>query len=196
METTTTGSDGGQKQLGPYLLTREAGRGAMSTVYEATDTRIGRTVAVKLIAIPPYLSPEQREQMLARIRREVRTIGRLSHPNIVTIYDVGEQDGLHYIVMEFLRGQTLRERLDSGAPLSLEEAVGILNQVAEGLDAVHAEGVVHRDIKPSNVMILPGGRVKLMDFGVARQADDTTVTHTGMAVGSPAYMAPEQVRGE
>lgn len=190
-----------RRQLGNYVLVREAGRGAMSRVHEAVDTRLGRRVALKVLTVPPYLSDDQCEQLITRIKREARAISRLSHPNIVTIYDVGEQEGLHFLVMEYLDGQTLRQRLDSGA-LPLAEAADLLDQVADALDAVHSQGVVHRDIKPSNVMLLPGrtspgnGQVKLMDFGVARQADDTTVTSVGMTVGSPAYMAPEQVRGE
>lgn len=180
--------------LGNYTLLREAGRGGMSVVYEANDDRIERRVALKVVTVPGHLSAKQREEMIARLRREARAIARLSHPNVVHVYDVGEQDGAHYIVMEYLDGQTLRERLDD-APLSPEEASGILDQVAAALDAVHAEGVVHRDIKPSNVMLLPDGRVKLMDFGVARQTDDTLVTQAGMMVGSPAYMAPELING-
>ncbi len=180
--------------LGHYSLVREAGRGGMSTVYEAVDTRLGRTVALKLLAVPPYLMPAERDALVARLRREARAVGSLSHPNVVTIFDVGEHDGLHFLVMEYLDGVTLRARLDTG-PLSAHEAADILDQVAAGLDAVHAQGVLHRDIKPSNVMLLPGGGVKLMDFGVARQADDTTMTQAGTMVGSPSYMSPEQIEG-
>lgn len=181
--------------LGHYTLIREAGRGGMSVVYEASDDRIGRRVAVKAVTMPAHLSPEQREEMVARLRREARSIARLSHPNVVSVYDVGEEDGAHFLVMEYLDGRTLRQRLDAGA-IPPAEAARILDQVADALDAVHAQGVVHRDIKPSNVMLLPDGRVKLMDFGVARQADDTLLTQTGMMVGSPAYMAPEIINGE
>jgi len=182
-------------QLGPYELIREAGHGGMSVVYEARDTRIGRRVAVKVVTVPQHLSAGQREALLARLRREARAIARLSHPNIVTIYDVGEEGNQHFLVMEYLDGQTLRRRLDQG-PLPPAEASRILDQIADALDAVHAEGVIHRDIKPSNVMLLPDGRAKLMDFGVARQADDTLVTQAGMMVGSPVYMAPELINGE
>ena len=180
--------------LGNYTLLREAGRGGMSVVYEARDDRMERRVALKVLTVPSHFSPLQREEMIARLRLEARAIARLSHPNVVHVYDVGEQAGAHYIVMEYLDGQTLRERLDA-ALVSPEEASRILAQVGRALDAVHAEGVLHRDIKPSNVMLLPDGRVKLMDFGVARRADDTLVTQVGMMVGSPAYMAPELVNG-
>lgn len=187
--TTRTG-----QTLGNYTLLRETGRGGMSVVYEASDDRMERRVALKVLTVPAHLAPIQHEEMIARLRREARAIARLSHPNVVHVYDVGEQGGAHYIVMEYLDGQTLRQRLDA-EPLTPEETSRVLTQVAAALDAAHAEGVVHRDIKPSNVMLLPDGRVKLMDFGVARQADDTLVTQIGMMVGSPAYMAPELVNG-
>ena len=164
-----------QQQLGHYALVREAGRGGMSVVYEARDARIGRRVAVKVVTVPAHMTPVQREAMLARLGREARAIARLSHPNIVSIYDVGEEADRHFLVMEYLDGQTLRDRLDRW-PVVPAEPSRILDQVADALDAVHAEGVVHRDIKPSNVMLLPDGRAKLMDFGVARQAEDTLVT--------------------
>jgi len=183
------------RTLGHYQILREAGRGGMSMVYEAEDTRIGRRVALKVLSAPLSLTPEQRAAMIARLKREARAIARLSHPNIVTIFDIGEENGQHFIVMEFLEGQTLRERIAEG-PLALAETSAILDGVAAGLDAVHAAGIIHRDIKPSNVMLLPGGGVKLMDFGVARGHEDTLVTQAGSIVGSPTYMAPEQTQGE
>lgn len=181
--------------LGHYQILREAGRGGMSMVYEAEDTRIGRRVALKVLAAPLFLAPEERVAMIARLKREARAIACLSHPNIVTIFDIGEDNGQHFIVMEFLSGLTLRERIAEG-PLPLAETSAILDGVAAGLDAVHAAGIIHRDIKPSNVMLLPGGGVKLMDFGVARGYEDTLVTQAGTIVGSPTYMAPEQTQGE
>jgi len=181
--------------LGQYELLREIGEGGMATVYEAADPVIGRTVALKVLTLPFYLSPGQRPVLVERLMREARAAGRLNHPNIVTIYTVGEHDGQHFIAMEYLPGQTLRERLDEG-PLPAAEAVRILDGVAAGLDHAHAQGVLHRDVKPSNVMLLSDGRVKLTDFGVARQVDDARLTQTGAPVGSPAYMAPELVRGE
>jgi tRNA A-37 threonylcarbamoyl transferase component Bud32/Flp pilus assembly protein TadD len=181
--------------LGHYTLIQEIGGGGMATVYEAQDQRIGRRVALKVLTLPLYLSQAQRQVMIDRLMREARAAGRLSHPNIVTVFDVGEDGGHHFIAMEYLEGQSLRERLGEG-PLSLPEAVRILDGVAVGLDHAHAQGVLHRDIKPSNVMLLSDGRVKLADFGVARHADDPRLTQTGIPVGSPAYMAPEQVRGE
>ncbi len=184
-----------ENSLADYEIVRETGRGAMSTVYEATDRRDGRTVALKVLHAPATLSLPQQQSLIARLGREARLVARLSHPNIVRILDVGEEGGRHFLAMEYLRGTTLRERLDRG-PLSLTEASHTLDQIADALDAIHAQKIVHRDIKPSNVMLLPEGVVKLMDFGIARQGDDTTITQTGMIVGSPAYMAPEQIRGE
>ena len=182
------------QRLGPYELLREAGRGGMSVVYEALDRRDQRTVAVKVLTMPQGLTRDQEEAMLGRFGREARAVAGLSHPNIVGIEDLGEETGRHYLVMEYLRGESLRDRLLHG-PLTPAQALPILRQVADALDAVHAQGVVHRDIKPSNVMLLPDGTAKLLDFGVSRQSDDTTITGTGALVGSPAYLSPEQVRG-
>ena len=194
-QTSPDQTSGHSQTLGHYQILREAGRGGMSMVYEAEDTRIGRRVALKVLSAPLSLTPEQRAAMIARLKREARAIARLSHPNVVTIFDIGEEGGQHFIVMEFLEGQTLRERIAEG-PLPLREVSAILDGVAAGLDAVHAAGIVHRDIKPSNVMLLPGGGIKLMDFGVARGHEDTLVTQAGSIVGSPTYMAPEQTLGE
>jgi serine/threonine-protein kinase len=184
---------------GHYTLLREVGRGAAATVYEARDERMARKVAIKVLAPARGLTPEEPERAVARFQREARAIARLSHPNIVAVFDIGEQDGAHFLVMEFLRGRTLRARLDEGPPTP-EETVEIVAQIASALDAIHAEGMVHRDIKPSNIMLVPDSfgaeHVKLLDFGIARQFEDATVTHDGTLIGSPAYMAPEQARGE
>jgi len=181
--------------LGHYQILREAGRGGMSVVYEAVDNRIGRRVALKVLSMQMSAASESQDARVARFKRESRAIARLSHPNIVTIYDIGEEDGQHFIVMEYLEGETLRERTQA-SPIAPPEAAVILRQVASGLDAVHEAGIVHRDIKPSNVMLLPDGQAKLMDFGVARQHEDTMVTQAGAMVGSPVYMSPEQVNGQ
>ncbi|MBV9850445.1 MAG: protein kinase [Armatimonadetes bacterium] len=180
--------------LGPYTLIREIGHGGMSVVHQAVDRRTGKTVALKVHAIPPSLAATERRSVLARFGREARAMARLSHPGIIAIHEVGEQDGMHFLAMEYLDGLPLSERLESG-PLTASEAAPILSQVAEAIDAVHAAGVVHRDIKPSNVMLLPDGTAKLLDFGVARQSEDTTITATHSIVGSPTYMAPERVEG-
>lgn len=181
------------RTLGQYKLVRETGRGGMSIVYEAVDTRLGRIVALKVMHAP--VSPLIGEgEMVARMRREARAVASLSHPNVVTIYDVGEEGDLHYIATEFLDGVTLRERLNHD-PLMPHEAADILRQIADGLDAVHRQGILHRDIKSSNIMLLYNGRVKLLDFGVARFTNDSTLTQIGSMVGSPSYMAPELLTG-
>jgi len=178
-----------------YRLLRETGRGAMSLVWEAVDARDGRRVAIKTLVAPGALTTGDRAAWAARMEREARAVARLSHPNIVTTFEVGRKDGQPYLVMEFLSGQTLRQRLRSG-PLLPAEAARLLAQMAAGLDAIHAAGVLHRDIKPTNFMLLPTGAVKLMDFGLARQEDDALVTQADMMVGSPSYMAPEQINGD
>lgn len=192
-----------ERLLGPYRLVREAGRGGMAIVYEAVDTRDERTVAVKVLSLASEQRSEERQKQLARLRREALAISRLNHPNIVALYDfVIDEDTpdspieTAYIVMEYVAGETLRQRLRRTTTISPTEAVAALEQIASALDAVHAAGIVHRDLKPSNVMLLPDGTAKLMDFGVARLEDDTKVTRTGMVVGSPAYMSPEQATGQ
>lgn len=167
----------------------------MSVVWEAVDTLLGRRVAIKTLVAPGTTGGAGHAVWAARMEREARAVARLSHPNIVTTYEVGREDGQPYLVMEFLTGQTLRQRLRAG-PLPLDEAARVLEQAAAALDAVHAAGVVHRDIKPTNFMLLPDGTVKLMDFGIARQEDDTLVTQADMMVGSPSYMAPEHIHDE
>ncbi len=186
---------GSPRCVGPYTLRRELGRGGMSVVYEARDTRTGDEVALKLLALPPTLSAEEADDLVARFEREARTMSRLPHPNIVAIHEIGVSQGQHFLAMEFLRGQTLRERL-SRSRLTAREAYAILAQVADAVDAVHDTGIIHRDVKPSNVMLLPDGTAKLLDFGIARSREEAAITGDGAVIGTPSYMAPEQVRGE
>jgi eukaryotic-like serine/threonine-protein kinase len=155
-------------KLGPYEIVAPLGAGGMGEVYRARDTRLGRDVAIKVL--PQHLSekPETRE----RFAREACTISSLSHPNICALYDVGQQDGTSYLVMECLEGETLADRLRKGA-LPLEEALSVGAEICEGLDRAHRSGVVHRDLKPSNIMLTKSG-VKLMDFGLAKAAIATT----------------------
>ncbi len=183
-----------EADLAPYRLLREIGRGGMSVVYEALDTRAGQRVALKVLALPFSVTAAQRSELVARFRREERAVTQLSHPNIVAIQEIGERTGVHFIAMEYLPGESLRARLERG-PLPLPEAGRVLAQIAAALTAVHEAGIVHRDVKPSNIMLLPDGSAKLLDFGVARHSDDTAITSGGLVVGSPAYLAPEQVRG-
>lgn len=181
--------------VGPYALRRELGRGGMSVVYEARDTRTGGEVALKLLSVPPTFTGAEADGLVARFEREARTMARLSHPNIIGVYEVGAADGQNFLAMEYLRGQTLRERLKQ-SKLTLGESFAILTQVAGAMHAVHAAGIVHRDIKAANVMLLPGGTAKLLDFGIARSSEEATITNAHAVIGTPAYMAPEQVRGE
>lgn len=181
------------EKLGRYLISSELGQGAMGVVYKAVDPLIDRTVAIKTINLD--LSKDELENFERRFQREVQSAGRLSHPNIVTIYDMGKAEGVAYMAMEFLEGKELREILDSGAVLPIEKIAHIGAQVAEGLAFAHEHGVVHRDIKPSNIMILRSGMAKITDFGIAQMSSGSR-TMAGMVLGSPKYMSPEQVVGQ
>lgn len=184
------------QQIGRYEIASELGRGAMGIVYRARDPRIGREVAIKTIKPADQADSGEIEDLRERLFREAQSAGRLSHPGIVTIFDVDEQDGLVYIAMELVEGQTL-DRCAAAAgdgARSLDFAVDLLLQAGAALDYAHRRGIVHRDVKPSNIMISPDG-VKIMDFGVARIAS-SQLTRTGAVMGTPNYMSPEQVKGE
>lgn len=180
-----------QKTLGRYKILGELGRGAMGAVYRAVDPLIERDVAIKTLL--PELPPEVMAEVRERFIREARSAGRLNHPNIVTIFDVGEQDGVAYIAMELLEGRTLQQEMKERR-LPFEETAELVAQVADALDAAYQFKIVHRDVKPANVMLGANGRAKLTDFGVAR-VDSSSMTQTGAALGSPKYMSPEQVLG-
>ncbi len=184
------------ERIGVYQILEEVGRGGMAVVYRAVDTRSGREVALKVL--PPYFAHDP--VFLKRFLREGAHAVQLDHPNIVSTYEVGEADGRHYIAMEFVRGKTLAQILkEQPGPMDPVQAVEILRQVASGLAYAHQRGFVHRDIKPGNLIIAAHtGRVMIMDFGIAKQIakEETRVTMTGATIGTPAYMSPEQVRGE
>lgn len=182
------------EQLGRFKITGVLGRGAMGTVYRAHDPLIDRTVAIKTVAWAG-LSPEEAAAFEERFYLEAKSAGRLNHPNIVTIHDVGRTDDVAYIAMEYLNGRTLREILDSGVVLPIERSAEIAAQIADGLAFAHENGVVHRDIKPANIMVFDNGTVKIADFGVATMPS-TSNTVAGTAFGSPKYMSPEQVTGK
>lgn len=184
------------KQFGRYEIIREIGRGAMGVVYEARDPVMDREVALKVMTIPSGVTPEARRTLIERFYREARALARLSHPNIVSVYDMGEVQGDCFLVMELLRGTTLRDRIRFQGALPVDELVRIGVAVCEALEHVHDAGIIHRDIKPDNLMLLPDGGVKLADFGIARIMDQVGLTQTGSMMGSPAYMSPEQVLGE
>jgi serine/threonine-protein kinase len=188
-------------RVGPYQLEVELGHGGMGRVFRARDSRLGRVVAIKLIR-PEYAGDEQFRR---RFEREARTISTLSHPHVCALYDIAEHDGVAYLVMEHVEGETL-DRVLAHRALSTDEVRTLATQIASALAAAHAHGIVHRDLKPSNVMVTPFG-AKVLDFGLAKAAarfdprSETTLaesalTKPGQVVGTPAYMSPEQARGE
>ena len=181
-------------QLGRYEIVGELGQGAMGVVYKARDPLIDRVVAIKTINLS--LALDEKEEYEGRFYQEAKAAGRLSHPNIVTIYDVGKGDDIAYIAMEFLEGRELRDILNDGQRLSVDEVLAIVMQIALGLAYAHEKGIVHRDIKPSNIMVAHDGHAKITDFGIARMASASVRTQTGMVLGSPKYMSPEQVMGK
>jgi tRNA A-37 threonylcarbamoyl transferase component Bud32 len=174
-----------------YEVEGTVGRGGMATVYRGTDRVLGRTVAVKVLS-EKYAGDEK---FVTRFRREAQAAAALNHPNIVGVYDTGDEDEMHYIVMEFVEGETLADVLKREGPLDPTRAVAIAEDVATALEAAHDKGLVHRDVKPGNVMIDRDGRVKVMDFGIARAAADDTLTQTGLVLGTASYLSPEQAQG-
>lgn len=186
-------SDIATEKLGRYEILSELGQGAMGVVYKAIDPLIDRIVAIKTIKFDG--STEETASFEERFYREAKSAGRLNHPHIVTIYDVGKSDDTAYIAMEYLEGEQLKDILDVHTPMSIERIAGIAAQIAEGLAYAHKNGIVHRDIKPANVMLLQGDRVKITDFGIAHMSTNSG-TLAGTVLGSPRYMAPEQVVGK
>ncbi len=182
------------KQLGRYEVIRELGQGAMGVVYQAKDPLIDRVVAIKTINLG--LAQEGKEEYEGRFYQEAKAAGRLNHPNIVTIYDVGKSGDVAYIAMEFLQGRELRDIMNDAGLLPIDHVLDMVAQVASGLAYAHEYDIVHRDVKPSNIMVIRDGHVKITDFGIARMASAGVRTQTGMVLGSPKYMSPEQVMGK
>jgi serine/threonine-protein kinase len=180
--------------LGRYEVLAELGQGAMGTVYKARDPLLDRVVAIKTINLT--LPKDEVAEYEARFYQEAKAAGQLSHPNIVTVYDIGKSERLAYMAMEMLDGRELRQMLATGSSISVAHALEIAAQVAEGLQYAHDRGIVHRDIKPANIMVLTDGTVKITDFGIARMRNNEVKTMTGMILGSPKYMSPEQVAGK
>src|SRR5262245_27289754 len=191
-------------KLGPYEVLAPIGAGGMGEVYRARDTRLDRTVAIKVLSAELSSNPDLRQ----RFEREARAVSSLNHPNICTLHDIGHQDGVDYLVLEYLEGESLNERLESG-PLSLDQALRCAIQVGDALDRAHRSGVVHRDLKPGNVMLTKTG-AKLLDFGLAKRAEPAVrgdpessglatrskaLTEKGTLLGTIPYMAPEQIEG-
>lgn len=182
------------EKLGRYPIVRVLGRGAMGVVYEGRDPNIGRRVAIKTARAELLGSREDQAELLERFLREARAAGILNHPNIITIYDVGEEDGTAFIAMEFVEGQSLEEHIASRRRFPLAESVELIAQIAEGLACAHEQGIVHRDIKPANIMLPRNGPPKVADFGIAR-TKDSSLTQEGVLIGTPSYMSPEQFMG-
>ncbi len=196
------------QEVGPYRIVALIGRGGMGQVYQARDTRLDRDVALKFLPTDYVNTPDA----LERFRREARAISALNHPNICTLYDVGEHEGQPFLVMELIEGQSLKQRL-TGSAVGVDEALSIAVQVCEALEAAHAKGIVHRDIKPANIFIASRGAVKILDFGLAKlrsepqsrlesgldsaaPPSDSSITILGHAMGTASYMSPEQARGD
>src|SRR4026208_323720 len=187
--------------LGNYKILEKLGEGGQGTVYKAVDSKLGRTVVIKVL--PAELTA--REANLKRFEREARLASALDHPNICTIFDLNEINGIHFIAMQYIEGKNVRQ-LVNGRPLSLESALSIALQTADALAAAHARGIIHRDIKAGNVMVTPSGQVKVLDFGLAKLLDDeqartsgihhTEITEVGVPYGTATYAAPEQARGD
>lgn len=182
-------------KLGRYQIIREIAR-SNDIVYEAMDPSIGRRIALKELQLPANLVGSAKRERIERFYREAKAAGALLHPNIVTIFEVGEESGRHFIAMEFLEGQNLQDQIEIRGSFPAKEAVDVMVQVLEALDYAHSRGIVHRDIKPANIQILPGGKVKLTDFGIARIMHEPSITQSGQIFGTPSYMSPEQVTGK
>jgi serine/threonine protein kinase len=178
--------------LGRYEIIDKLGEGAMGVVYRAKDRTLGRVVALKMLS--SELGGE--DELHQRFQREAEAIGRLNHPSIVSVYDMGEQDGRLYMAMELFEGEDLRALIDSRAAMSLLDRVRIIAEICDGVGYAHSRGVVHRDIKPANILITTTGRVKILDFGLARLAQGETITRRGVILGTPDYMSPEQAVGK
>ena len=182
------------QKFGRYEIISELGRGAMGVVYKAADPILNRVVAIKTINL--LLADDEREEYETRFYQEAKAVGGLSHPNIVTIYDLGNTGDMAYMAMEFLDGQELRELIGEHRQLPIRKSLSIAGQVADGLAYAHERGIVHRDIKPANIMILSQDLVKLTDFGIARMRTSDVKTQTEIRLGSPKYMSPEQIIGK
>jgi serine/threonine-protein kinase len=193
--TPSLGVDGQIKNLGRYKIVAELGKGAMGMVYKGIDPAINRYVALKTIRLDFVHDPEEMAELKERLYREARAAGKLSHPNIVTIYDVGNEGALQYIAMEYLEGQTLENMIRRKVKFNFRIIAQIITQICGALDYAHAQGIVHRDIKPANIMVLNDYSAKVMDFGIAR-VDSSSMTRTGIAMGTPNYISPEQLQGK
>src|SRR5512134_953087 len=181
--------------IGRYQITGSLGYGAMGAVYKAFDPLIKRPLAIKTVRLDIPRSSPQYLSFIDRFQHEAQISGTLSHPGIVTLFDLGEDAGLPFFAMEFVDGRTIAEILAEGTRFKPEKVIGLVSQVAAALDYAHSRGVVHRDIKPANLILYEGDKVKVTDFGIAKLAD-ADITHAGALLGTPSYMSPEQAMGE
>ena len=181
----------GRELGGRYEILTRIGGGGMALVYKAHDLLLSRNVAVKVLR-QQFVHDEE---FIRRFRREAQSAAALSHPNVVSIYDVGQEDDVHFIVMEYIEGHNLNEIIQDRAPLQAEEAVRVAAQIADALDHAHQNHIIHRDIKPHNILIGRNGRVKVTDFGIARAVTSSTITQTGSVIGSVHYFSPEHAKG-
>jgi len=177
---------------GRYQVLKELGRGGMGIVFQAHDKQLNEQVAIKILS--PLLSHDA--DAIARMKREVSAARRITHPNVIRIHDLAEANGLHYVSMEFFHGTNLRDHIRESGALSQMQALNIASQLCDGLEAAHRQGIVHRDLKSQNIIIDPANHVKIIDFGLARTAQVEGMTATGLIMGTPEYMAPEQVAGK
>lgn len=184
------------KQLGKYQVKEVLGRGAMGVVYEGFDPTIQRRVAIKTIKTE-LLDQSEKEQILGRFQREAQAAGNINHPDIITIYDYGEDDGTAFIAMEYVSGRELKDLLDANERLSIEQAATLMKKLLSAIAHAHKKGVVHRDLKPGNILLMDDelNRIKIMDFGIA-QVESSTMTQVGTVLGTPSYMSPEQFMGQ
>src|ERR1700736_1202557 len=182
-------------KAGRYEIVGEISRGAMGVVYKATDPVIGRAVAVKTIKLSAEGTGLSQQELLARFQTEARAAGLLTHPNIVVLFDAGEEDGLYYITMELVEGKSVQALIDAGHAFPLPRVLRIMEQTCSALQFAHERNVVHRDIKPANLMLTADDTVKVTDFGTAKILQFGTVQQTAHVMGTPSYMSPEQVKG-
>jgi serine/threonine protein kinase len=180
--------------VGRYQIQESIGYGAMGAVYRAFDPLIKRTLAIKTIRLDIQRSSPQYKSFIDRFYHEARISGTLNHPNIVTLFDIGEEAGHPFLAMEFVPGETIASIIDRGVRFNPERVVGLVSQIASAIDYAHSKSVIHRDIKPSNLILAEGDRVKVTDFGIAKIAD-TEMTQSGVLLGTPSYMSPEQAMG-
>ncbi len=183
----------GSRSFGKYKVVKELGRGAMGVVYQCFDPDFERTVAIKILS-PELLSHDTTGEYRQRFKNEMKAAGRLSHPNVINVYDAGEQDGVPYFVMEYVDGIELKQALDSGERFEVPRTLRIMRDILSGLKYIHEHGITHRDLKPANIFITRNGSAKITDFGIAK-LESSELTRVGTIIGSPRYMSPEQCQG-